>query len=269
MAHLWDVASGQLETTLQNPPGLDARTVAMRVMAPVRQEEAALLVNDSSAQWRAILKIHTGRVDEHAFSPDRATLATTQFGQPEVSLRDVVRRRLKAILQGHSSGYKRLAFSPDGKTLQIATFGTTGEVTVQPWDDGGKKCKPARKGTSPGFDEEWQDNYSLTISCYSPDDKWLAVGTGVQMENMGFACGAELWYVADVGQGKFGSPGVCGLAFSPDGRMLATQHGQVTCGGDRDQIAELNTVRLWSLPDSAKEEAANRAFKRLIERRQG
>ena len=166
----------------------------------------------------------SGGVGSVAFSPDGKILAsgsTLSNNEGLVQLWDVAtRQQIGRPLPGGSGDVRSVAFSPDGKTL--ASGGTIGNYdgTVRLWD-----VATHRRIGSP-LNGSGGTVYSVA---FSPDGKTLASATGVTgLSALGVAT-VRLWDVDS--QQQLGSPltGLAGLvysvAFSPDGRLLASAAG--------------------------------------------
>src|SRR5262249_35844454 len=146
-------------------------------------------------------------VREVAFAPGGRTLASTDVGGG-VRLWDVPAQKLVDTFQ--HDGYTHMAvFSPDGKLLAVQIGDT-----VRVWDLATKqKVRELSAGR---------------LVQFSPDGTRLAASAGNTV---------RLWDVAtwqNVAELQGDNAEVMGLAFAPDGRMLATSDA-------------VDTLRLWDV----------------------
>jgi WD40 repeat protein len=173
--------------------------------------------------------------DSLAFSPDGKTLAvsTAVPSHYVIALYSMPARKLAGLLPV-SGNFAALAFSPDGKTLAVAPNSTPGDP-VELWNVATHRMTgQVVTGFASGF------TGGINSIAFSPDGTLLAVsaarGTTVQVWST-----ARLTRVAAFSdtQQTPDSPqlggGVVMLAFSPDGRLLAT------AGAD-------GLVRVFSVP---------------------
>ncbi len=184
---------------------------------------AALLFGHVSRLPRTVLRAHAGGVMSMAYSPDGGLLASGgQDGR--VRLWDARTAKERGTLEGHERRVAAVAFSPDGTLLASGGF----DRTIRIWDlSTGRACRTL----SPGRGQ-------VHALAFSPDGRLLAVATdGVLAEdhegppadpadsvyqNPG---AVDVWAVsngAHVARLAGGSGWSVSLAFSPDGRTLAT-----------------------------------------------
>jgi uncharacterized protein (TIGR03067 family) len=192
-----------------------------------------------------------------AFSPGGTTLAAAE-ADGTVRLREASSGWGLEILRGHDGPVYTVAFAPNGQTL--ASSGSDHVVRI--WRIGTKQLL-----------ESFDSGYTELVKClaFSRDGKTLAVAGLDQREPKGqvikdadgtihhYKRGARTVRLVEVGSWKVravlsGHDGyVEHLAFSPDGKVLAT------CGlygGGRDVIlAGRAAVRLWNV-DNGKEAGA-------------
>jgi WD40 repeat protein len=185
-----------------------------------------------------------------AFSPDGKRLASWAGGElppgvVDVKIWDVAAGKSTATLKGHM-GLWSVAFSPDGKTLATGGFlfgdeKPTSEIRF--WDVATGKSTVTLKGLT-GM---------VWSVAFSPDGKTLAAAVGatrIERDGPNEAPPGEirLW---DVATGKntatfegyrvviFGS-----VAFSPDGKLLASGGGPVKQKGGPSVTGE---IKLWEV----------------------
>jgi WD40 repeat protein len=182
-----------------------------------------------AATGRELRKLpgHKGMVYALEFSPDGRTLAVGTGHRRkagEVKLWDVASGKELRSLQGYTSHVVGLAFSPNGTALATASL----DHTVKLWD-------PVT-GTERFSSKE--DAEALCVA-FSPDGKRFVAGSSEQVS------------IRDAGTGELlrtihcYSHQVVDLAFSPDGRRLATAGGQGMLGRG-------SGVKLWD-PETGRE----------------
>lgn len=149
-----------------------------------------------------------------AFSPDGATLLVSMFDET-ARLWPLSDQGIKKIFETEQKEYIRaVAFSPDGQMLAMEeTY--TGTVELRNVSDG-SLIRSMEIGTS----------YGLGSLVFSPDGKYLAAALNDQ---------TRLFQVEDGKTIRLFNKGGLGIAFSPDGTLLA--------GGDRDKV-----LKVWNIP---------------------
>jgi WD40 repeat protein len=169
-------------------------------------------------------------------SRDGRLLAVVATGGA-IKLRDLETGKILYVLTGHERLVKLLAFSPDG--LALASLDRAEQLRV--WD--------VVSGEQTAV---FAESVGLGVLIFSPDGQSLA--TAGQRSGAD-AYSIQLWNVATAEKtGEFG-PGddpVTSLAFSDDGKLLASGHGRI--GKTRAKPASSgapsvssNSVRLWQV----------------------
>ena len=197
-------------------------------------------------------------VSSVAFSPDGRTLASVcnggynnlGDGSGIIQLWDVT-DPVHATILGQSFatevGFSSVAFSPDGRAL------ASGDLAgmVQLWDVA-DPARPAALGRPLGIVS------AVSTVAFSPDGRSLAASSNRGFSNLGAfdSPGAiRLWDISDpahpAGLSGFSSasPGFCTVAFSPDGRTLAS-------GSDGSgHGVSPGAIQLWNLTGPARSTA--------------
>ncbi len=224
VVYLWDMTSRQLRASLTGHNGhVHALTFSPdgRALASGDNESLIRLWDVSSARLRATLPTE-GTHPVLLFSPDGQLLVSG--GSNRVQLWDTVSWQRRAFFQGIGKVTSDLAFAPDGRTLAVAGGDwPVKEGLVQLWDvtafaaaakrpgSGNLPSKPVVRATFP---------YRLSGTprlSYAPDGRGLLVGTGEGIAWI-WRLGPEQEKLAALQVGDE----VWSVAFSPDGRTLAT-----------------------------------------------
>jgi WD40 repeat protein len=192
---IWDLKSRRLLKTLKGPTWFHSvafNSDGTRIAAGGGEGTIKLFNSATGREWASLT--HRDELTfSVAFSTDGKTLATGN-NDDEVILWDMVAAKSIGALKGHEESVRAVAFSPDGKTL--ASGGDDGFVKL--WDL--TKC---RTGTfSPYVNNNpnvWYRNDSQTIS----------------QAKLVHDFAGHLAHVT-------------GVAFSPDGRILASSSGDTT-----------------------------------------
>jgi WD40 repeat protein len=159
---------------------------------------------------RELLKLrHSGEVWAVVYSPDGTRLASAAIGDTVRVWDSADGHEIMGI--SHSETTKDVAFSPDGCLI------ATGGADTRVWH--------SRDGR-----ELIRMNVSAWAVTFSPDARWLGVASGNSARVLDIRNGEE---VAQFEHDNL----VVGVAFSPDGQLLAT-------------ASDDETARVWQLSDN-------------------
>jgi WD40 repeat protein len=239
---LWDLATQRGERAPAGPPGKwvpqtlspDGKTLATAEGA----EGLVRLWDFASGKELATLCRLGCAINGLAYSPDGRTLALAAQ-DATIRLWEVVGGRELRRMKGDES-VGNLAFSPDGKVLASAVEGVSRVPPIRLWDVAGGEL--IRRLDGP--------RWNCTLA-FSPDGKYLAAGgmddsEGKFLVRAAYGKSAWVWETA-TWQRRWmldgHEKGIYALAFSPDGKRLATG----ACEGD-------DKVRLFDL-ETGKERA--------------
>jgi len=223
---LWDLPGGQERAVLKEHRG-ELRAVAFspdgRILASGSASDSRIVLWDvASAQKLRELR-GGGPVESVAFSPDGKVLASGAQLQHVIYLWDVATGKRLTELRGHEGSADALAFSRDGKLLVSGG----GEGALRVWDLATRKqiAEPIGAGGP------------VAALALSPDGTTLASSAHMS----GALLLSDLRGESEpVALDTRGSHDPTGVAFSPDGKVLAYAAGKLRF-----------TIVLWDLEQDA------------------
>jgi WD40 repeat protein len=253
---LWDLDTGEAKITLTENRAV--RWVAFspdgKHLATAEHDGTAKLRDPTTGAVRHVLIGHASGLDCTIFSPDSKTLATTSWDRT-LKLWDAGSGELLKTFAGHPDKVYTAAFSPDGKSL----LSGSSDGTARLWDVAGAASRmtlntheslvhnvafapDGKLFATAGWDKAvrfWdastgkcektlQHGAGVLAIAFSPDGKLLASVTMLDEDEL--AAGrrrpdVKLWEVEtgrEIGALEGHTHHVYGVAFSPDGKLLAT-----------------------------------------------
>jgi WD40 repeat protein len=235
----WDLATGRERFRVRTdkhvrwaditPDGATVVTGEYRLLKPTEAAAVSVVVVRDGATGAARHEMNAGPQGLHggALSPDGKIFVSTCWSEHGLRVWDTGTGQQKGTLEGHRSGPTAVVFRPDGKVLASTGY----DSTVRLWDMATGQNLKTLEGHQKGC-------YAIALSA---DGKLLASG--------GFDHTARVW---DAATGQLLAAlehdrSVLSLAFSPDGKTLATG----STGWDDVQWKYAPTrIRLWDLADN-------------------
>jgi serine/threonine-protein kinase len=210
---LWDVSTGRLRKTIRAANAVfalaispDGRLLASGGRNNDHPEQNLELWEMPSGKPLHALRGHTDAVFSLSFSSDGSTLASGS-ADCTVKLWDPESGQLKQDLTGECTGNSpRVAFSPRDALLAVIRLRSVGGVNL--WD--------IATGAERRFGEEpW------SAVTFSPDGQTLAAGSGL-LEEIVLLDSTSGTVKRKLMRGQSGESSIRTIAFSPNGRLLAS-----------------------------------------------
>jgi len=261
-ARVWDVESGaclaRLEGHRDDVNGAAWSPDGTRV-ATASFDGSARVFDAATGACLAVLSGHDGDVNGVAWSPDGGLLATasddrtvrlfTPAGEP------------RGVLRGHADWVDQVAFAPDGKLLASASL----DRSVRVWDVATGACVAVLSGHgctvkavawSPDGSRLASAAYDKKIRIFARDgwreigalhdarmwNRTLAWGRAGTLATGSFGRAPVRWRIGEAQArtaDRIGTPGINGMALSPDGRLAA-----LACDDGGARIVEVATGRI-------------------------
>jgi WD40 repeat protein len=230
---LWDVKSGRMLKQLSGARQFvghltftsDGKTLAgSGGMKPF--PDGVALWDIATELARQTMKGHTANISCAELSRDGKLLATGSFDRT-LRVWDTTTWQLKAVLTGHEGNVRSVAFSPDGQTLVSGSE----DKTARLWDvaTGKELAVLARHETG------------VKAVAFTSDGRYIATGSSEDGRPTGQT---KLWDAKTRkevrSEAAWANRASLTLAFSPDGRTLATG----SPGGNSLQVFDVATGRL-------------------------
>jgi WD40 repeat protein len=236
---VWDAETGREILILKGSSAAfspDSKYIASTIFGAVK------VWDTETGKETPTLKGFSGGAISVAFSPDGQRLASV-YGDWTVIVWDAATGKELLTLKGHTGAVNSVAFSPDGRRLASAGE----DQTVRVWDAATAKELLTLKGHT-GV---------VTSVTFSPDGKRLASGSCQQvrfgpesgLQHLPSSNWDQTLNIWDAETGpealtlKAHARAVCSVAFSPDGRRLASASG---VWDEKQREFTAGEVKVWT-----------------------